>query len=51
MLDEGKQGRAKASEAATDLAVQRLTHLGANERALLADWPNRNKTTRATNWW
>ena len=39
MLAEGKQGRAKASEAATDLAVQRLTHLGANERALLADWP------------
>ncbi len=39
MLAEGKQGRAKASEAATDLAVQRLNHLGANERALLADWP------------
>jgi methylmalonyl-CoA mutase len=39
MLSEGKQGRAKASEAATDLAAQRLIHLGATERALLADWP------------
>jgi methylmalonyl-CoA mutase len=39
MLAEGKQGRAKASEAATDLAVQRLNHLGAHERALLANWP------------
>jgi methylmalonyl-CoA mutase len=39
MLAQGKQGRAKASEAATDLAAQRLNHLGANERALLADWP------------
>jgi len=39
MLAEGKQGRAKASEAAHDLAAQRLNHLGANESALLADWP------------
>ena len=39
MLAEGKQGRAKASEAATDLAAQRLNHLGAHERTLLADWP------------
>ncbi len=43
MLAEGKQGRAKASEAATDLAAQRLNHLGANERALLADWPQLQK--------
>ena len=47
MLAEGKQGRAKASEAATDLAAQRLQHLGAHERALLADWPSLKQTYAA----
>ena len=47
MLAEGKQGRAKASEAATDLAAQRLQNLGAHERALLADWPSLKQTYAA----
>ena len=40
MLEEGKPGRAKASEAAIDLAVQREEHLGSAERKLLAQWPD-----------
>ncbi len=40
MLAEGKPGRAKASEAAIDLAVAREENLGAAERKLLAQWPD-----------
>jgi methylmalonyl-CoA mutase len=40
MLEEGKPGRAKASQAAIDLAVQREEHLGGAERKLLAQWPD-----------
>jgi methylmalonyl-CoA mutase len=39
MLQEGKPDRAKASEAAIDLAVHREENLGAAERKLLAQWP------------
>jgi methylmalonyl-CoA mutase len=40
MLAEGKPGRAKASEAAIDLAFAREENLGAAERKLLAQWPD-----------
>ncbi len=40
MLSEGKPGRAKASEAAIDLAFSREENLGAAERKLLAQWPD-----------
>jgi methylmalonyl-CoA mutase len=40
MLEEGKPGRAKASEAAIDLAVKREENLGNAERKLLARWPD-----------
>jgi methylmalonyl-CoA mutase len=40
MLEEGKPGRAKASEAAIDLAFAREENLGAAERKLLAQWPD-----------
>ena len=39
MLAEDKPGRAKASEAAIDLAFAREDNLGAAERKLLAQWP------------
>ncbi|WP_333843939.1 fused isobutyryl-CoA mutase/GTPase IcmF [Limnohabitans sp.] len=39
MLSEDKPGRAKASEAAIDLAFAREENLGAAERKLLAQWP------------
>jgi len=40
MLSEGKPDRAKASEAAIDLAVKREETLGNAERKLLAQWPD-----------
>lgn len=40
MLSEDKPGRAKASEAAIDLAFAREENLGAAERKLLAQWPD-----------
>jgi methylmalonyl-CoA mutase len=40
MLSEDKPGRAKASEAAIDLAIKREEHLGNAERKLLAQWPD-----------
>jgi methylmalonyl-CoA mutase len=40
MLSEDKPGRAKASEAAIDLAFSREEHLGGAERKLLAQWPD-----------
>jgi len=40
MLQEGKPDRAKASEAAIDLAVKREENLGLAERKLLAQWPD-----------
>ena len=40
MLEEGKPGRAKAAEAAIDLAIAREENLGAAERKLLAQWPD-----------
>ncbi len=40
MLAEGKPGRAKASEAAIDLAFSREENFGAAERKLLAQWPD-----------
>ena len=40
MLAEDKPGRAKASEAAIDLAFAREENLGATERKLLAQWPD-----------
>ncbi len=40
MLAEDKPGRAKASEAAIDLAFAREEHLGGAERKLLAQWPD-----------
>jgi len=40
MLEEGKPDRAKASEAAIDLAVKREENLGLAERKLLAQWPD-----------
>jgi methylmalonyl-CoA mutase len=40
MLAEGKPDRAKASEAALDLAVKREENLGGAERKLLAQWPD-----------
>jgi methylmalonyl-CoA mutase len=40
MLSEDKPGRAKASEAAIDLAFSREENLGAAERKLLAQWPD-----------
>ncbi len=40
MLAEGKPDRAKASEAAIDLAVKREDNLGNAERKLLAQWPD-----------
>jgi methylmalonyl-CoA mutase len=40
MLAEDKPGRAKASEAAIDLAFAREENLGAAERKLLAQWPD-----------
>ena len=40
MLAEGKPGRAKASEAAIDLAFSREENLGSAERKLLAQWPD-----------
>ncbi len=39
MLREGKPERARAAEAAIDLAVAREEGLGATERKLLAQWP------------
>ena len=43
MLQEGKPDRAKASEAAIDLAVKREEDLGNAERKLLAQWPDMQK--------
>jgi len=40
MLAEGKPDRAKASEAAIDLAVKREENLGTAERKLLTQWPD-----------
>ncbi|MFM2427492.1 MAG: Methylmalonyl-CoA mutase, partial [Pseudomonadota bacterium] len=40
MLQESKPDRAKAAEAAIDLAVQREEHLGSAERKLLTQWPD-----------
>ncbi|WP_353136972.1 fused isobutyryl-CoA mutase/GTPase IcmF, partial [Limnohabitans sp.] len=40
MLSEDKPGRAKASEAAIDLAFSREENLGGAERKLLAQWPD-----------
>jgi len=40
MLEEGKPGRAKAAEAAIDLAVMREENLGSAERKLLTQWPD-----------
>jgi len=40
MLSEGKPDRAKAAEAAIDLAVKREDNLGTTERKLLAQWPD-----------
>jgi methylmalonyl-CoA mutase len=40
MLAEGKPDRAKASEAAIDLAVKREENLGTAERKLLGQWPD-----------
>ncbi len=40
MLEEGKPGRAKAAEAAIDLAVLREENLGSAERKLLTQWPD-----------
>jgi len=40
MLSEGKPDRAKAAEAAIDLAVKREDNLGNAERKLLAQWPD-----------
>jgi methylmalonyl-CoA mutase len=40
MLSEGKPDRAKASEAAIDLAVKREENLGNAERKLLTQWPD-----------
>ncbi|MBU3650282.1 MAG: methylmalonyl-CoA mutase [Limnohabitans sp.] len=43
MLEVDKPGRAKASEAALDLATQREAHLGAAERKLIGQWPDMQK--------
>ncbi len=43
MLAEGKPDRAKASEAAIDLAVKREENFGLAERKLLAQWPDMQK--------
>ena len=40
MLQESKPDRAKAAEAAIDLAVKREEHLGSAERKLLTQWPD-----------
>ncbi|MDP1656465.1 MAG: methylmalonyl-CoA mutase family protein [Hylemonella sp.] len=39
MLEVGKPGKAKAAEAAIDLAEQRESRMGGAERKLLAQWP------------
>ena len=43
MLRVGKPDRAKAAEAATDLAVLREEQLGSAERKLLVQWPDMQK--------
>ncbi|MEY4726597.1 MAG: Methylmalonyl-CoA mutase [Pseudomonadota bacterium] len=43
MLAEGKPDRAKAAEAAIDLAVKREESFGLAERKLLAQWPDMQK--------
>ena len=43
MLEEGKSGRAKAAEAAIDLAVQREDRMDSSARKLVAQWPDMQK--------
>jgi methylmalonyl-CoA mutase len=43
MLEVDKPGKAKAAEAAIDLAQQREARMGAAERKLLAQWPEMQK--------
>ena len=43
MLQVGKPDKARAAEAAIDLAIQREDHLGADTRKLLQQWPEMQK--------
>ena len=43
MLEVGKPGKAKAADAARDLAVQRVERQDADARKLLAQWPEMQK--------
>lgn len=43
MLEVGKPGKARAAQAALDLASEREDRLGAAERKLLAQWPEMQK--------